>query len=55
MVVLAGDQLAQLLNLQRLPAGNAVFLAVGDDLVQIATVAQQGVLGHWRSLRRCAQ
>ncbi|MNJ63386.1 hypothetical protein D3C77_592830 [compost metagenome] len=46
MVVLAGDQLAQLLDLQRRPAGNAVFLAVGDDLVQVATVAQQGVLGH---------
>ncbi len=46
VMVLAGDQLAQLLNLQRLPTGNAVLLAVCNHLVQVATVAQQGVLGH---------
>ncbi len=46
MVVQARDQLAQLLDLQPLPTVNCVFLAVGDDLVQVATVTQQGVLRH---------
>ena len=55
MVMQAGDQLTQLLNLQRLPVGNTVLLAIGNDLVQVATVAQQVCSDTWRSLRRCAQ
>jgi hypothetical protein len=45
-VVLAGDQLAQLLDLQRTPAGDALAVAVFDDLVEVAAVGQQGVFRH---------
>lgn len=46
MVVLAGHQLAQLLDLQRVPAGDALVVAEFDDFLEVAAVGQQGVPGY---------
>lgn len=45
-MVLARHQLAQLLDLQRRPVANALAVAVGNDLFQVAAVGQQSVFGH---------
>ena len=45
-MVQAGDKLAQLLNLQGAPAGDALAVAIFDDLVEVAAISQQGVFRH---------
>ncbi|MNE63394.1 hypothetical protein D3C80_1587400 [compost metagenome] len=44
--MLAGDELAKLLDLQRVPAIDAAFGTERQDVFQVAAVGQLGVFGH---------
>ncbi|MNT70135.1 hypothetical protein D3C72_2084910 [compost metagenome] len=46
VVMLAGDKLAQVLDLQGIPAVDTGLGTVGQDVVEVAAVSQLGVLGH---------
>lgn len=46
MLVQARHHLAQLLDLQGIPVGDALGGAEFDDLLQVATVSQLGMFGH---------
>ena len=50
--MLFGDQVAQMAALQVTPTGDALALAVGENLVQIATIGIQRMAGQ---LSRAAQ
>ncbi|MCY1428545.1 hypothetical protein D3C76_1011870 [compost metagenome] len=45
-MVLAGDQLAQMLDLQGVPAVDAALGAERQDTFEVASVGQLGVFGH---------
>ncbi|MNJ28486.1 hypothetical protein D3C77_230230 [compost metagenome] len=45
-MMLAGNELTQVLDLQGIPAVDPALGAEGQDIVEVATVGQLGMLGH---------